>query len=507
MPKLKLKTRLIIFAIVALLINLAIFMPNRYEQIKFSEISGKSNQEFYDLKNKKAFHVSEKIQIEDLTKRIRLAEDYSSQQFEDIDFELGPKLLANFAFTNGTKNYNYSMTRLDGEVPKIYRRDDFGVFALRFTFPGGYTAPRYLLSFRNKLIAFTYNSAEYVSYSTDQGSTFAHTAWIYAKPRDHVVGSDGLLYIATSDGEVIRTADGVVWELYYDGSSSSEEISSIEELDGYIYAIVSTQGFVDSNFCRILSDELQYLESFNNDYNETTIKKFGNRIIISDISDKKIDLYEFDKGDVGLIGTISNHNYTKVSLLYADKYSVYFSASVATGLTQHQRYLFRMSRGNGLFFLKDFGEFVDINQAIGFNGKLVLQGITFDEDAEPDGDFQHFVYDNGASPLKTATTGYIELPILDFKHKPCYLVARHKKLGANASYTVVANLNHASGFATAVTSNSVDDSVEQVADIKHIGEVTAIEFKITLADSTPVKGVEDIEFYYLYVTTGIENLK
>jgi len=484
-------------------------MRRKYKEIKFSDLSGVNNKFYYDQENPSNFVKSDHIQVDKNTNRIRLADDFSSQVLSDpVNFEIERRLIANFANTNLRKNYNFVAGQKDGETTRVYRRDDFGAYTLKFTFPAGYINPRYVLSFRNKLIVFTYNSGEKISYSinsTDTTPTFTHADWAYDKIRCHVVGSDGYLYVADYTGSVIRTIDGVSWELYYDGNTLEEQISSIEELDGYIYAIVSTQGFVESNFCRITGDELQYLKKFNNDYNETTIKKFGERIIISDISDQVIEIHEFDKGDFNFITSVDYHNYTRVLLLYANKDNLYFSASVEAGLTQHNRYLFLMNKNNGIQYIKDFGAYKSVEQAIGFNGRELFQVNTFDEDTPPDGFYKIYVYDNGNTPNKTAVSGTIELPAIVKKQVPGYLIARHKEMGDNATLTIKVKKNHEATFAATVLTDNVNDSVEKIVDLKSIGEIISLQFEITLADTTPVNGIEDLELIYLYLPVGLEN--
>jgi len=243
---------------------------------------------------------------------------------------------------------------------------------------------------------------------------------------------------------------------------------------------------------------------FNNDYNETTIKKFGERIIISDISDQKIELYEFDKGDVEFITSVDYHDYTRVLLLYANKDELYFSASVNIGLTQHNQYLFSVNKNNGISYIKDFGDMRSIESMIGFNGKIVFQVNTFDEDAEPDGDYSTRIYDNGAAPLKTATSGVIELPIMKGKQVPAYIIARHKGLNSTATLTIKAKVNQTGNFNT-ISTNSDENSVCIETDIDSLGEVEYLQLQITLADSGAVNGIEDLEIFYLYKKQGLEN--
>ncbi len=485
-------------------------MPqSKYSKIKFSDLTGKRGQIYYDGNNRKNFLDSEKISIDFETNRIKLADGFSSQSYASQSKYNALSPLATHSYSNRTTR-NFLLTKVADAAVKLYYRSGFGAYSLRFTFPFGDGDDESigLISFRRKIIAFTALSGVLkVSYSTNNGSSFTHANWDYAGLKDYAVGDDGYLYVVDVQGKVIRTDDGIVWELYYDGSTSEEKFTSIENLDGFLYGVVTSREYSNSYFCRIERDDLVYLHNFDNDNNPVTIKKFSNRLILSNISDKKIEIYEYDKGDVKYLTSVDYKNYISVTLQYADKDFLYFSAADDTSFDVNiptERYLFAFGKKNGIYYLKDFGDHYYINQIIGCQGRIIAAITNFTEDPAV---MTLYAYDNGAVPAKTATSGSIELPTIAKKHKPCYLIARHKKLGANATLTVKIKKDGEATFATTVINNTTDNSLETIADLKSHDTVYTIQIEITLAVSTPVNGIEDLELIYLFLPMGLEYSK
>jgi len=474
----------------------------RYKQIEFKNFQyGRWQKKTYGKDDQK-FLTSKNLQHDFEYNSLRISPGFDVQVLDGVE------VYGDFyrAITS-LGSYNYFFTKEDvTNLIKVYRRTGFNAYGLRFTFHADYNTMRYCLAYRDKLIAFLYNttlSKNVIVYSDDGGSTWTYVDWIYGNPTGHTITPDGSLYIVTYTGEIVSIVDLTVFELIYDGSSSAERITSVENLDGFVYVTLLLDSERMSVFCRLDGAELTYLHKITGISTFAKLKTFDNRLFFSALINGIIYIYEYDKGDVSIISYIDEYIFYDCSLEVADNDHLYIVASNDDG-DYFSRLIYAMNIKNGIFKVKDFtcSDVLSIHSLNLYKNRLICHIHDWtDEDDE--------IYDTG-DMTKSIGSGELETSVLDVEnHIPVSLLVKHSKLPGpvtgNQSIKVYYKKDYATSWTLALTSD-VKDSVSKSVVLSGLGSVDFIQFKITLDDTVKKKiSIEDLTLKYFYISSGIES--
>lgn len=480
-------------------------MANRYKKIEFKDLSGGSGQINYDEKNPTKFSTSIDLQHDFERGTLRISPDFNSNTISDASpsGEFHSHLTV-------SSSYNYFISKCHASnLIKVYRRIGFGAYALRFTFPADYTNFIHTFSFQDKIIVFIYNgtlSKYVVAYSTNGGSAWTYTDWDYGNPLGHTITPEGKLYTATYNGEIISTEDGVTWVLEYDGSSATERITSIENLDGFIYVTLLLTSEKTTVFCRVERDELIYIHFVKDNISSPKLETFDNRLYFTSLINSIIYVYEYDKGDVNIIGKIDEETFYDCAILASDDNHLYLVASNDSG-DYFSRLVYAVNRRNGIFKVKEFpsiGDPLSIESVFLHKNKLLIYVYNWT-------DHDSVIYDTSDEDL-VFNSGLFETPVVDItSHIPSYLMVKHSKLPeASANDEIIRvyyKIDHASAWTLSLTSN-IQNAVSAISKLACAKNATFIQFRVIFINITLSKSaIEDFSLIYFYVPSGLENSK
>lgn len=476
-------------------------MPNRYKKIKFNNFSGGRNQVFYDEDKKTKFSNSDDVQIDEDSNLLQLAFDTRSI---DVDYSpVSPNLKCLEVLGSISSIFNQFLGWDNNNDIRLISRLGFFQFSERSVVEAGFVEAEYLVAFKNVLIAFY--EARY-STSTDQGQSWTNQgAWIINDgPISHVVTSDGMLFIATDGGSIYTSDDGITFVLYYDGKAVNERIIVLTELDGFVYAVLSTQGFVRNSFVRFENNVPVKLFDFLNDNVKSSILQFNfDFIYLADVIDSKIVLYRYNKSTIEKVAVVDDHVFTGVRLHYSDGFNMYFTGQVErssppTG--DDYRYLYSVNKFGGVFRLMDFDERRGVDAIVGFKGKLIFQVNDHEED------FFTYIHENSHELYQDS--GYCELPIFDeFEHVPIAVKVKHDPLPSGCVVSVYAKYNNAVSWGSAVLTSNVADSVSKLVKLVVDSKYDMSQFKIELiANNDVVNLTNQSGFWPLDEGSGITTI-
>lgn len=472
----------------------------RYRKIRFKELDKGSDQKYFDKNNPNKINTSLGLVSDPKTGRLKLAEDFTK-----------------FTFGSNAKAYTYHSQiscphSVSGSVRVFHLVYNSSQARTELLVSIGYSIPQYKANFggtsTDAYMAASYRGLILVWYkdtvapdikqdwSDDDGGSFTNQTWAYEIPKGYKVTEDGTIYVWTLN-EILKSIDGKTWTVFYDGSSSDEQIYDFDELDGELYAIISNFGSSINYFVKFDNDDNPLIiRDFSGDEINMVLKTFNNRIILADYSGGFVNLYEWDKSELNKIAFIERTTNTMHFAYVDDEFLV---------LIINRDELFKINTSNGVFEIATLnpGDISYINTVYKYNGNLCVSMSNITSTV-----FYVLAHRNDVSETKQATGKYYT-PIIDVgRHIPTYIIVKHKPLGDDASVVVKAKSNQGASFSVTCINNITDDSVYKMAVLKDfLDEVDFIELEITLADSGLGGEIEDLEVIYIYQPTGLENSK
>ncbi len=469
-------------------------MQSRYKKIDFKDFLGGRGQIFSDSSDPKKFLVSNQIVADLFTKKLKLAFDTNYQTLAYGSNSDG-KILEVYGDISSLWTrviaYDYNTTN---EMRLLGRGDNYGVFSdLNTVEVGGYVENDYLVFFKGKMLAFYEGRYSYVAV----GNTWVHMgAWITSHmPIHHCISADGWLYLVNGYGNIYRSFDGLVWEVYFDGYSVGVRFNAVADLGGFLYGIMSQGGFVRNSLIRFENGIPVVLYNFYNDNVQSSLLSFCDYLVIADVIDGKIVLYKYDKSQLEQIGLIDDHVFSGVSLFYSSYRELYFVGQCDNGLSEDYRYLYVLNSFGGIFKIKDFGIYKNVGAIVGYKGKILIQV------SDVDGEYI-WIHDTGTE--KYQSSGTCETSIMDKgKHVPCYLIVRHDPLATGTSVKVYAKYNKASSWSVALLTSNVVGSVSCIVKLDG-SEVDFSQFKLELLTTDTSKSPQNVELTFLYIPVGLE---
>ena len=465
----------------------------RYRQVKFKQLDRGSGQVFYDENNPRRFNTSEGLIPNKITGHLELSPD-ALTEYGISSAEVNPAqqpVMCMYPFGTGVRQLilAYDPT---ADIVKMYRQIGYADPSACFSFPADTSSPYLTVYYRGEVLTwFDQGGTTKYYFSINDGDGFTIRGWTYAEPRGFKVARDGTLYIWTDD-EIVSTTDGITWTLCFDASGEDYNITRFEELDGEFYATV---GFYNLyNFLLRFNDDFEFeiLHTFDSGY-AITMKRFNERLIIATSKyGFGITFFEYDKAEIKVIAYYDVNSISSMNFMCSDDDFIYF--------VYNSKEVLFMNKKNAVYKLETTSD--NVVDILKYKAELLI--ITTNTTSHIITTLFYTWYE--AKDYKT--TGHFTTPALNKRHAPAYIILKHAPLGDNATITIKAKQDGEATFATTILTNTVNDSVRTVVNLKSLlNECDTIEFEVTLADSSANGEIENLEIFYLYQSSGLENSK
>ena len=463
-------------------------MDKKYKKIEFKKLDGGAGQLYYDPLKPNKIYTSEFIKPNIATGRIELAEYLFPTVAHSGYQSLGLNAFSTTSITLPDGVILHLVIDNTNSYITVAKQDDISDTSLTaiHTFPADSDRAYIIVYYKGKVCIFYRRTGSLIAYaySTDDGDTMvADDALAHGEPLGYHISADNTLFVFTAT-KIIYTTDGISWIVYHELASTDDQFTGFTELDGEYYAIISN------------AYDRSYFVKFDNDNNPVNLRKmnvngygtcyaFNNKIYIAINGVSKYNFFIWDKADLNFLFQIDSEVVNTYKFLMHDDEYLYFAC---------YRKLVRINKNDGYYIMEDnFGANIVGLYIDGANIYVTLSN----------GTTHYFYLKRHYSSYNP--TGFFTTPYIRERQQPGFLVITHQPLAANTTITIVADLNNAGVYTTTVKSVNTDGTTRTVVDLKAIAECDSLSFKVTLADSSRLNGVVDIELTYLYLPLGVEN--